>query len=190
LDSKQAIKWIYNFEEAKESASKTHKPILIQFERDRCSGCKKLEALTYKDENVVEELLNWFIPLKLDILSNRKIRSKYSAIWTPSFYVIDYREKPYWFFEGYLNIEDFRIILRTAIVRYYLPHGKYKEAIEILKDSIDRFTDNPRTASLMLLLGQAQYLRNWDNKLFRASTKDVLDKFPDSAEARMWPWMV
>ncbi len=189
MENIKAIKWFYDFEEAKKVASKLHKPILIQFERERCSGCKKMDSVTYLNEYVIYELQDWFVPVKLDILSNRILRSQYSAIWTPSFYVVDYKEKLYYSFAGYLNVEDFRIILRTAIVSYYLPRGKYKDGIAVLEDGIRKFSGNPRTPNLMLLLGQAKYLRNWDSKLFKASMKEIIEKFPESPEARMWPWM-
>ncbi len=183
------IDWITDFEIAKQVSIKERKPILLQFEREKCSGCRKLDALTYTDENVIKELSEWFVPLKLQILEDHKIRSHFSAVWTPSFYVTDRNQKIYYKTEGYYNSEDFRMILRLALAGYLLPRGKYKETIELMKKGLELFPENLLAPKLMLTKGEAGYLMTWDNKTFRASLKELTDKYPDSLEARMWPWM-
>ncbi len=185
----QNIEWLKDIEQAKEKSSHERKPILLQFERDQCSGCKKLEAITYLDEKVVEELQQWFIPLRLDILSNRKIRSQFSAIWTPSFFIMDRREKLYFTHDGYLNIEDFRVFLRIAFVHYLLPRGKYKDAIEIINKSLALFPKNPNNSKLLFLRGKAEYLNGWNKAAFRKTMSEIVEQYPESPEARTWPWM-
>ena len=82
-------RWFTDFDRAAEESKKSRKPILLQFHRDRCSGCRKLYAVTYPDPDVNRELFQWFIPIRLDILKDRKIRVQYSAVWTPSFYFLE-----------------------------------------------------------------------------------------------------
>jgi hypothetical protein len=65
--------------------------VLLQFKRDPCAGCSKMEALTYLDAQVQAEMERWFTPLHLDIIQNRQERRAYSAVWTPSFYFLDAR---------------------------------------------------------------------------------------------------
>jgi len=55
--------WFLDFEKAKAESKKTRKPILLQFHRDNCSGCRTLYSLTYQDAEVASELFNWFVPL-------------------------------------------------------------------------------------------------------------------------------
>ncbi len=181
--------WLNDLERAKKESMHRRKAILLQFHRDKCSGCKKLYALTYPDSEVAEEIQENFIPLRLDILANRTIRSRLSAIWTPSFYILDYREKLYYSFDGYLNVEDFLVFLLIARSKYLLPHGKYNEVIELIKENSARFETNPRAAELLFLQGQAEYLRNWDNKTFSATMDKIVRKYPLSLQARMYPWM-
>ena len=68
-----APNWFTEYDAAVAAAKETHKPILLQFHRDKCAGCKKLYALTYPDTEVAAELYDWFVPLRLDILQNREI---------------------------------------------------------------------------------------------------------------------
>jgi len=181
--------WFTNFESATEASKKSRKPILLQFHRDQCSGCRKLYAVTYPDAEVSRELFEWFVPLRLDILKDRQIRVQYSAVWTPSFYFTDYRGKLMFNIPGYLPPDDFRIIMRLGLAAIYIPRGKYQEAIAILNDGLEKFPDNPRASSLMFYRGMARYLKTWDNKQFKAEMTALREAYPESPEARMWPWM-
>jgi thioredoxin-related protein len=178
-----------DFESAKQASIKERKPILLQFEREKCSGCKKLDALTYPNREVAEELTNWFIPLKLQILEDHKIRSHFSAVWTPSFYLTDRNQKIYYKADGYFNTEDFRLQMRIALSQYLLSRGKYQNVIDLMNGGLQLFPDNPTAPRLLLIRGQAEYLLNWNNKVFRATMGELLERFPNSPEARMWPWM-
>lgn len=181
--------WQFDFEAAKQLAQKSKKPILLQFHRDPCAGCKKLYAETYPDTLVQKELFSWFVPLRLDILKDRRIRAQYSAVWTPSFYLLDYKGKPYFSMAGFLNAEDFRVVLRLALSEYLIPKGKYDEAKTHLQEGLNLFPDNPRAAALLFRIGMIEYLQTWDNKKFRAIMTQIKERYPHSAEARQWPWM-
>ncbi len=181
--------WYFNMEEAQTVAQKQRKPILLQFHRERCSGCKKMYAVTYPDADVYRELREWFIPLRLDILKDRRERVQLSAVWTPSFYVLDYRGKSYFYVPGYLNVEDFRMILRLGLTEYFIPKGKYEEAKKVLQDGLRLFPNNPRAATLFFRLAMIEYLQTWDNKRFRARMTELKELYPQSPEAQQWPWM-
>ena len=181
-------KWFFDLEKAKDEAKLAHKPIMIQFHRTSCSGCKRLYSLTYPNEDVSRELYDWFIPVRLDILKEHRIRSNYSAVWTPSFYWIDYKGKLYFFFPGYLNPEDFRIMMRLGLASWLIPHGKYNEAIDILNNGLKLFPNNVIASKLMFYRSMAKYLKTWDNKLFKDEISKIRENYPDSLEARMWPW--
>ncbi len=181
--------WFFNLEEAQQEAMKQRKPILLQFHRDPCSGCQKTYAVTYPDPGVHRELHAWFVPLRLDILKDRRERSQFSAVWTPSFYVLDYKGKVFFSLPGFLEPEDFRVILRLGLAEYLIPRGKYAEAKNLLEDGLDRFPDNPRASLLLLRLGMIAYLTTWDNKVFKSYMKRIREEYPHSAEARQWPWL-
>ena len=181
--------WQFEYETAMKEAAGQRKPVLLQFHREPCSGCKKMYAVTYPAEPVYEELRRWFVLLRLDILEDRQIRSQLSAVWTPSFYFLDHRGKVYFKQAGYLPPDDFRIIMRLALAEYLIPRGKYIEAKKLLRDGLERFPDNPRAAALLFRIGMADYLKSWDNKIFKAHMKQLRERYPHSAEARQWPWM-
>ncbi|GEM_PF-241386 len=180
--------WLTDFEAAAAEAKRQRKPILLQFERDRCAGCRKLEAVTYRDSGVQAELSEWFVPLRLDILRERRIRAGYHAVWTPSFYFLDYHGKAYHHLDGYLPPEDFRLVMRLGWAAVALPKGKYDEVIARLDEGLKRFPDHPRAPGVMLTRAMARYLKTWDNRAFREEMRELIRRYPDSPEARMWPW--
>jgi hypothetical protein len=187
IDQNQG-EWLDDFETAIAAARHARKPILLQFHREKCSGCRKLYALTYPDPQVNAELHEWFVPLRLDILGQRTIRSRYAAVWTPSFYFLDDTGKAYFQVPGYLNPEDFRVILRLGRAAVDVPHGRYREAIALMEDGLARWPANPRTAAMLFQKGMAVYLSSRDNQAFRAVMTEIVQHYPDSPEARMWPW--
>jgi len=181
--------WTFDYAEAMGRARKERKPVFLQFHRDKCSGCHKTYETVYPDPIVASELTERFIPLQLPILEDREIRRKYSAVWTPSFYVLDHTGRSFDFFEGFLPVEDFRVQLLLFQAAWLIPKGKYMEATGIMDKGLELFPDNHRAPALLFRKGQAIYLSARDNKAFRAVMQQIRDLYPTSMEARMWPWM-
>lgn len=182
------IDFLYDYQEALTKAKEEKKIILLQFHRDKCSGCKKLYSKTYLDKKVIDDINQWFIPLRQDILKDRKIRVMYSAVWTPSFYFINHKGISLFNIDGYLEPEDLSIVLRIGLIKTLLPRGKYDKIIEIADDGLQKYPINPRSSQLMFLKAMAYYLKFWDRDTFRAIMEELKEKYPNSAEAKMLPW--
>ncbi len=57
---------------------------------------------TYKDQKVIEEMNEWFVLLKLDLIKDREVRKMLGAYWTPAIYFLDQNGNSYYHFNGYL----------------------------------------------------------------------------------------
>lgn len=92
--------WMTSFKDAKKLSVATNKLILIDFWATWCGPCKRMESDTWNKPEV-EEILNAYIPLKIDIDVFRKISDKYSANTIPYILIVDangevvYDEKGY-----------------------------------------------------------------------------------------------
>lgn len=62
----QDVAWRYEYEKARKEAVEKGRPLVIDFVTDNCFWCKKLEATTFKDPNVLATMNERFIPLKID----------------------------------------------------------------------------------------------------------------------------
>jgi len=180
--------WLTNFEEAKEESLKSHKPILLQFEMNGCGGCKKLYAETYPHPKVKEEMNEWFVLLKLDLIKEREVRKALGAYWTPSIYFLDQNGNSFYHFNGYLPPEEFRIMLRLGLTETIMPRGRYDEIIQTIEKDIDDFKNNPLLPKLLVQREIARYIKTKDNSLLRKILKEIQQKFPDSLEAKMYFW--
>jgi len=182
------MNWLNNLEQAKEESLKSHKPILLQFEMDNCGGCKKLYAETYPNPKVEQEMNEWFVLLKLDLIKDREIRRELAAYWTPSFYFLDHTGKSYYNFNGYLPADEFRIILRLGYAETMIPKGKYADAVDVMSKVIEQFEGNPLLPKLLAQNGIANYIKTKDKQTFMKVMKDIQINYPNSLEAKMYFW--
>lgn len=182
------LEWVIDWQTALENSWKENKGVLLQFHREECAGCKKMYAHTYPDADVQQEINDWFIPLRLDILKDRAIRSKLSAYWTPSIYFLDRKGNPLYHFDGYLKAEDFRVLMRLGKAALDMPKGRYLQIIDLMDNGLALFPNNPKAASMLFTRGMAEYLLGKEKSAFRGTMKEITATYPDSQEARMWPW--
>ncbi len=182
------MNWLKNLDEAKEESLKTHKPIFLQFEMDGCGGCKKLEAITYKDQKVIDEMNEWFVLLKLDLIKDREVRKLLGAYWTPAMYFLDQNGNSYFHFNGYLPADEFRAMLRLGIAETIMPRGRYEDIIKIIDKDIDELVDTSFYPKLLVARETARYIKIKDNSQLRKTLKEIQSKYPDSVEARMYFW--
>ena len=180
--------WLTNLDKAKEESLKSHKPILLQFEMDGCGGCKKLSATTYKDQKVIDEMNEWFVLLKLDLIKDREVRKFLGAYWTPAIYFLDQNGNSFYHFNGYLPADEFRAMLRLGIAETIMPRGKYDDIIKIIDKDLDELSLSSFYPKLLVARETARYIRIKDNTQLRKTLKEIQQKFPDSLEAKMYFW--
>jgi thioredoxin-related protein len=182
------MNWLTNLEQAKEESVKTHKPILLQFEMDGCGGCKKLNATTYKDLKVIDEMNEWFVLLKLDLIKDREIRKSLGAYWTPAMYFLDQNGNSYFHFNGYLPADEFRAMLRLGIAETIMPRGRYEDIIKFIDKDLDELANTSFYPKLLVTRETARYIKIKDNSQLRKTLKEIQSKYPDSTEATMYFW--
>lgn len=182
------MNWLTNFEQAKEEAIKTKKIILLQFEMHNCGGCKKLNETTYKDEKLIDEITEWCIPLKLDLLKEREIRKLLGAYWTPAIYFLDTNGSSYYHFNGYLPAKEFRAMMRLGIAETIMPRGRYDDIINIIDKDIEELAETSFYPKLLTIREVARYIKIKDNSILRKTLKEIQEMYPHSTEARMYFW--
>lgn len=182
------MEWLANLEQAKEESLKSHKLILLQFEMDGCGGCKKLNSTTYKDQKVIDEISEWFIPLKLDLIKDREVRKLFGAYWTPAIYFLDQNGNSYYHFNGYLPATEFRAMIRLGIAETIMPRGRYDDVIKIIEKDLDELAGTSFYPKLLLARETAIYIKIKDNSQLKKMLKEIQNKYPESTEAKMYFW--
>ncbi len=182
------MEWLSNLEKAKEESQKTRKLILLQFEMDNCGGCKKMNATTYKDQKVIDEMNEWFVLLKLDLIKDREVRKSLGAYWTPAFYFLDHNGNSYYHFNGYLPAEEFRAMLRLGIAETIMPRGRYDDIINMIDKDINELTNTSFYPKLLVARETARYIKVKDNSQLKKTLKEIQSTHPYSTESKMYFW--
>jgi thioredoxin-related protein len=182
------MNWFTNYEQAKEESNKTQKPILLQFEMAGCGGCKKLSETTYQDQKVKEEMNEWCVLLKLDLLKDREVRKSLGAYWTPAIYLLDSNGNSNFHFNGYLPADEFRAMLRLGIAETLMPRGKYDDVIKIIDQNINDLIDTSFYPKLLVAIETARYIKTKDNTQLKKTLLEIKNTHPYSTESKMYFW--
>jgi thiol:disulfide interchange protein DsbD len=86
--SGRSVAWVKDEAEAFRLAQATGKPVLIDMWAEWCEACKKMDATTFKDSLILDEVERYWIPLKLDLTEldekSEKIQSHYNVQSLPT----------------------------------------------------------------------------------------------------------
>lgn len=76
--STQGIVWQTNLHEAQQMAKQSQKIILMEFTAEWCPWCKMLEDSTFSERSV-QEKINAFVPVKIDVEKQKAVADRYDA---------------------------------------------------------------------------------------------------------------
>src|SRR4051812_45097757 len=62
----QEIRWRHDYNTARREAAEQNRPLFLDFGTDNCFWCKKLDAGTFRDPNIIAALNDRFVPLKIN----------------------------------------------------------------------------------------------------------------------------
>jgi thiol:disulfide interchange protein DsbD len=90
------IAWLHDEKAALTMARATGKPIIIDFFADWCSACKELDAHTFSDPRVRQEVADRFVPLKVDATDDsdetNRLEQKYGVPGLPTVLMVACRD--------------------------------------------------------------------------------------------------
>lgn len=109
--SKLSPDWIYFTNEAYEEALTNNNKIVIDFYADWCIPCKELDALTFSDERVIDELKN-FSTFKVDMTQTlseetERLRKQFNILGMPTVLLVDSKGNEVYRLTGFVNANEF-----------------------------------------------------------------------------------
>jgi thiol-disulfide isomerase/thioredoxin len=116
----QASEWLTSYSEAQKVALAGNKFMLVDFWATWCGPCKKMDADSWNDPLVMEIMQN-FVPVRIDIDQNKDLASKYSVDGIPNMYILDGNGKVVYSFVGYRSAVQLKTELQNfALSTEYL----------------------------------------------------------------------
>ncbi|HZF69852.1 thioredoxin family protein [Sulfuricurvum sp.] len=111
------IAWNDTYEQAQAKAKKESKPLLVLITSEQCRWCRKFEATTLQDEDVVSKLNSKFVAVH--VTRDKSVYPKnLTAKMVPMNYFLDNNGKVIYSMPGYWPVEDYQSILDDALVKY------------------------------------------------------------------------
>lgn len=136
-----SINWLHSFEDAKKMSKALNKPMLLDFTAYWCGPCKKMDSDVWsKDE--VKQVMENFIPVKIDFDSERKLVNKYNVKGIPYIFIVDGWGNELYSFIGYRDKTQTLKILKNFSINMASIH----QALTILEKSETSVFSNIRVA--------------------------------------------
>ncbi|AFV98040.1 MULTISPECIES: thioredoxin family protein [unclassified Sulfuricurvum] len=108
------IIWQDTFAHAQAKAKKESKPMLVIITTEQCRWCRKLEATTLSDDDIISKINSSFIPVH--VTRDKSVYPKtLSANMVPMSYFLDGNGKVLYAMPGYWPTEDYQSILDDAL---------------------------------------------------------------------------
>lgn len=108
------IAWNDTYAQAQDKAKKESKPMLVIITTEQCRWCRKLEATTLSDDEVVSKINSRFVPVHLT--RDKSVYPKnLTAKMVPMSYFLDGNGKILYSMPGYWPVEDYQSILDDAL---------------------------------------------------------------------------
>jgi thiol:disulfide interchange protein len=112
-----AIAWVTSYEAALQTARDERCAVMIDFYTDWCGWCKKLDADTYVDKQVIAASSD-FVSLKLNADAERAIAVRYNITGFPTILFIDSAGNEVHRVVGYRPPQAFLAEMKTALAAF------------------------------------------------------------------------
>lgn len=108
------IAWQETFAQAQAKAKKESKPMMVVITSEQCRWCRKLEATTLSDEDIISKINARFVPVH--VTRDKSVYPKtLTAKMVPMSYFLDENGKVLYSMPGYWPTDDYQSILDDAL---------------------------------------------------------------------------
>lgn len=182
ISNVKADNWMTSLEDAKKLAVATNKLILVDFWATWCGPCIKMDNESWNKDDV-RALMNDYVPVKIDIDSNRELAQKYGVRGIPFIFIMDANGEVVYQEMSYKNKNEVIKLLKkyalntSFLQRDFLIHHKKNSSISNLRlaqkyQKYAVFLDESVKADFINL--SEKYLKNTKNFLKKEKKKDAM----------------
>lgn len=176
-----SINWIESYEDAQKLSKALNKPMLVDFTAFWCGPCRMMDSNVWSKEEVAEVMEN-FIPVKIDFDRNKDLVRKYAVKGIPYIFVLDAWGNELYSFIGYRDKMQTLKILKNFSINM----STINQALTILEKSEESVFSNIRVAQKFQDVGFL--LEGYSKKAFLSRSNNYLktsEKLAANKEAKL-----
>jgi thioredoxin-like negative regulator of GroEL len=129
----QEVQWRRDYNEARREAAEKGRPLLLDFGTENCFWCKKLDATTFRESDIVAAVNERFIPLKVDANKSPALAEALRIVSYPTLILAAPDGKILGAFEGYQDAPRLHEHLQRALSSLSNPEWMSRDYQEAAK---------------------------------------------------------
>lgn len=83
-ETDKSLAWLADYNQARQTAAKSHKPVWIQFTGPWCPNCHKMDKETFKNTKVIDEISRNYVAAKISCEENTELALSFGFTQLPS----------------------------------------------------------------------------------------------------------
>lgn len=183
----QSIGWLKDYDKALAESRNLKRPILIDVMKVPCRGCSKLDGVTFTDSQVISQIAERFVPLKLDLFADRKWVRPLNVFWTPTILFADRRGTIQYESLNYLPPPEFLDLLDIGEAMTRMRWAEYGRAFNLFGRVVERNANSAFAPEAIYRQGLVKFLQDSSNPALYDIWQPLFDRFPDSIWTKRIP---
>lgn len=109
----ESVQWRSFSSHAFAAAKNQNKLVLMYVGSESCHWCAKMYPESFQSPDIINIIHKRFIPVSIDIVSERSIANSYGAYGTPTFIILDSNKHEVSRVTGYQSPDEFKAYLES-----------------------------------------------------------------------------
>ena len=112
----KSINWL-EYTNGMQEGSEKNKPIILDFYADWCPPCNEMDRVTYNNDEVIENIMKNFIPIKINVDDKPQLSNMYGISSIPTIIYLNHEGGEIYKTIGYRSSSQFLYDMETALNR-------------------------------------------------------------------------
>ena len=145
-----------------------------------------MDAVTYPNEEVIHEINESFVPLKLECNFGKptELMKKYHVRWTPTLYIVEPAGSPRFHNVGFLPPEELLGHLELILAMDKFDRGQSEAAMNQLHMIPQKYSATNAAPQAIYYIGVAKYKKTREKRYLKEMYQNLADRYPDTLWAK------
>jgi hypothetical protein len=183
------IAWQTDLENALNDARAGQRLVILDFSAaPMWSGCARLDAEVYSDDQVARFINELFVPVRVHVRDQadefKRLGKRYNVQWTPTILVLDAAGEERHRVEGFLPSGDFIPQLALGRAKAAFANSDFAEAERRFREVVDRYPSSDAAPDALYWAGVSRYKATGDASALKETARQFRERYVETAWAK------